>query len=83
VADIVSMLSKEFLLLVGVGMVIAIPVTYYYLYQLLQPYAYRISLSWLLFAAGTGVILLLTLLSVGFKAYRAATANPVEAIKTE
>ncbi|MDR0691731.1 MAG: ABC transporter permease [Prevotellaceae bacterium] len=83
VTDIISMLSKEFLWLVGVGMVIAIPVTYYYLHQLLQQYAYRISLSWLLFAAGAGVIFLLTLLSVGFKAFRAATANPVDAIKTE
>jgi ABC-type antimicrobial peptide transport system permease subunit len=83
VRSIVAMLSKEFLLLVGIAMVVALPVTVYALHQLLQQYAYRKSLSWLLFAAGGGVLLLLTLLTVGFKAYRAATANPVHAIQTE
>jgi ABC-type antimicrobial peptide transport system permease subunit len=83
VGDMVSMLSKDFLVLAGIGIAVALPVTYYYLHRLLQQYAYHIPLSWLLFAGGAGVLLVLTLLSVGFKAYRAATANPVNAIKTE
>jgi putative ABC transport system permease protein len=62
---------------------VALPVTYYYLHRLLQEYAYHIPLSWTLFAGGAGVLLVLTLLSVGLKAFRAATANPVNAIKTE
>jgi ABC-type antimicrobial peptide transport system permease subunit len=83
VADVVLMLSKDFLVLSGIGIAVALPVTYYYLHRLLQEYAYHIPLSWMLFAGGAGVLLVLTLLSVGFKAFRAATANPVDAIKTE
>ncbi|MDR3181175.1 MAG: ABC transporter permease, partial [Prevotellaceae bacterium] len=83
VTDMVLMLSKDFLVLSGIGIAVALPVTYYYLHRLLQEYAYHIPLSWLLFAGGIGVLLVLTLLSVGFKAYRAATANPVNAIQTE
>ncbi|MDR3180502.1 MAG: ABC transporter permease, partial [Prevotellaceae bacterium] len=83
VTDMVLMLSKDFLVLSGIGIAVALPVTYYYLHRLLQEYAYHIPLSWLLFAGGIGVLLVLTLLSVGFKAYRAATANPVDAIQTE
>lgn len=81
VGGIIAMLSKEFLWLVGIAMLLAFPVVYFWLHQLLENYAYRIPLAWWLFAAGAVITLLLTLLSVGFKAYRAATANPVEAIK--
>jgi ABC-type antimicrobial peptide transport system permease subunit len=83
VRGIVRMLLRDFLLLAGIGIVVALPVTYYYLHMLLRAYAYRIPLSWQLFAAGAGVLLLLTALSVGFKAFRSATANPVKAIKCD
>ncbi|MDR0728674.1 MAG: ABC transporter permease [Prevotellaceae bacterium] len=83
VGSIIAMLSKEFLWLAGIAMLLAFPIVYFWLHQLLQNYAYHIPLAWWLFAAGAAITLLLTLLSVGFKAFRAATANPVEAIKTE
>jgi putative ABC transport system permease protein len=83
VSDIVTMLSKEFLILVGVAMLIAFPLSYYWLDQLLQDFAYRISVGWWIFAL-TGVItILLTLLTVGWQAIAAATANPIKSIKTE
>ncbi len=80
---IVLMLSKEFLLLVGIAMFIAFPIVYYYLHSILQNYAYHIPVAWWIFAIGIVITLLLTLLSVSFQAIKAATANPVDAIKTE
>ena len=83
VSDIVTMLSKEFLLLVGIAMLIAFPLSYYWLDKLLQNFAYRISIGWQIFAL-TGIIsILLTLLTVGWRAISAATVNPVKSIKTE
>ena len=79
--DIVTLLIKEFLILVGVAMLIACPLAYYWLNNLLQDYAYRISMSWWMFAMAGGITLLLTLLTVGGKALKTAIANPVDAIK--
>ena len=83
VADIVMMLSKEFLVLVGIAMVIAFPLAYFLLEKILQDYVYRISIGWWLFAVAALIVILLTLATVGWKAIKAATADPVKAIKTE
>ncbi len=83
VAGIVEMLSKEFLILVGIAMLIAFPLAYYWLDKMLQDYAYRIDISWWMFAVAGAITITLTLLTVGWKAVKAATANPVKAIKSE
>jgi ABC-type antimicrobial peptide transport system permease subunit len=80
IKDIITMLTKEFLILVGISMFIAFPLAYFWLTKMLQDYAYRISLSWWMFAVAAIITVLLTALTVGFKALRAATANPVKAI---
>jgi len=83
VASIVQMLSKGFLILVGISMLIALPLAYYWLSGMLQNYAYRIPISWWIFGLSAAIIILLTVLTVGFKAFKAASANPVKSIKTE
>ncbi len=83
VASIVEMLSKEFLILVGIAMLIAFPLTYYWVDKMLQDYAYRIGITWWMFALAGIIMVALTLLTVGWKAMKAATANPVKAIKSE
>ncbi len=83
VSNIVNMLSKEFLLLMGIAMLIAFPLGYVWLDTMLQDYAYRIPVSWWIFALAALLTLILTLLTAGWKAWQAATANPVDAIKTE
>jgi len=83
VFDIVKLLINEFLILVGISILIAIPLAYIWLHNILQDYAYRIPLSWQIFAGAALITIVLTLLTVSFKAIRAATANPVEAIKVE
>ncbi len=83
VASIVEMISKEFLILVGIAMLIAFPLAYYWLDTMLQDYAYRVSISWWMFVATASITVVLTLVTVGFQAVKAATANPVKAIKSE
>ena len=77
------MLSKEYLILVGIAMLIAFPLAYFWLDRMLQDYAYRIDIAWWMFALAGIITIALTLITVGWKAIKAATANPVKAIKSE
>jgi len=79
--DIIKLLTNEFLILVGIAMLIAFPLAYFWLDKMLQDFAYRISLSWWMFAAAALITVALTLITVGVQALKAATANPVDAIK--
>jgi len=83
VGSIVMLLSKDFMILIGIAMLIAFPPAYYLLEKLLQDYAYRINLGWWMFALAGLITVALTLITVGRKAIVAATENPVKAIKTE
>jgi hypothetical protein len=83
VAGIVEMLSKEFIILAGIAMLIAFPLASYWLNGMLQDYAYRIDISWWMFALAGIITVAVTLLTVGWIAVKAATANPVKSIKTE
>jgi putative ABC transport system permease protein len=83
VTDIVSMLSRDFILLVVIAIVIASPVAWYFMHQWLQDFAYRVPISWWIYGiAGAGAIGI-ALLTVSFQAIRAARANPVESLKAE
>ncbi|MEO6720376.1 MAG: ABC transporter permease [Ferruginibacter sp.] len=78
-----KLLSKDFVLLVIISCVIAIPVAYYYMQGWLQKYQYRTTISWWIFAAAIGGALLITLLTVSFQAIKAAITNPVKSLRTE
>ncbi len=80
---IVALLSKDFLLLVLVALVIAIPLTYYGIQQWLENYAYRIDIPWWIFPAAGGAALVVAFLTVGVQAMRVALANPVRALRSE
>jgi putative ABC transport system permease protein len=78
-----KLLSREFVILVMISLLIAVPVSWYYLHGWLQHYTYRIEMSWWIFiAAGLGA-LVITLVTVSFQAVKAALANPVESLRTE
>ena len=83
VSDIIGMLSKEFITLVGIAILIAFPLSYYWLNKMLQDFAYHINLRWWMFAAAAFVTIALTLLTIGSKAFKAATANPAKSLKTD
>ncbi|MCF6406361.1 ABC transporter permease [Chitinophaga filiformis] len=78
-----TMLSKDFVALVAVAFLIAMPMAYYFMHGWLQNYQYRSEISWWIFAvAGLG-ILVVTLVTVSFQSVRAALMNPVRSLKAE
>jgi len=83
VGGIIQLLSKEFLKLVLVAFIIAIPVSWWAMNEWLQDFAYRINIGWWVFAAAGASALLITLVTISFQAIRAAIANPVKSLRTE
>lgn len=83
VGAIAGMLSKEYLKLVIIAIFIASPIAWYFTHQWLQDYAYRISISWWVFAMAGLMALVIALFTVGFQAIRSALENPVKALRTE
>ncbi|MEO7393534.1 MAG: ABC transporter permease [Chitinophagaceae bacterium] len=83
VFNIWKLLSKDFVRLVIIAFVIAVPLSYYFMYNWLQNYEYRTAISWWVFAAAGIGALLITLLTVSFQAIKAAIANPVKSLRTE
>jgi ABC-type antimicrobial peptide transport system permease subunit len=81
--NIWQLLSKDFVWLVAISLLIATPLAWYGMHAWLQQYAYRTELSWWIFAATGLAALLITLLTVSFQALRAALANPVRSLRTE
>jgi putative ABC transport system permease protein len=83
IRNIVSMLSKDFIKLVIIASVFAIPLSWWAMNRWLQDFAYRISISWWVFAAAGIIALLIALVTVSSQAIRAALANPVKSLRTE
>jgi len=83
VATIVNLLSIDFLKLVLVAVVIATPVAWWTMNKWLMDFAYRIDISWWMFALAAVTALLIALFTVSFQAIRAAIANPVKSLRTE
>ncbi len=83
VSQITEMLSKEFLKLVLLASLIAFPVAWWAMNKWLQSFAYRINVSWWFFAVAGIAALLIALVTVSFKAIRAAMANPAKSLRTE
>jgi putative ABC transport system permease protein len=81
--SIVAILSADFLKLVLLACVISIPIAWYGMNEWLQNFAYRIHLSWWLFILSGLLVLLIALLTVSFRAIKAAIANPVKSLRTE
>ncbi|NII27997.1 FtsX-like permease family protein [Pseudoflavitalea sp. X16] len=83
VMNIWQMLSKDFVSLVIISCIIAIPIAWYVLHQWLQQYEYRTPISWWIFTiAGLGAMAI-ALLTVSFQAVRAALSNPVKSLRSE
>jgi hypothetical protein len=83
VPQLVSLLSWEFILLVGLSTVIAAPLAGWGVHQWLQDFAYRTSMPWWIFVLAGVAALAIALLTVSFQAIRAATANPVKSLRVE
>ncbi len=81
--NLIALLSKDFLKLVCIAIILASPVAYYLMNRWLQDFAYRIDISWWIFIAAGTMALLIALLTVSFQAIKAAIANPVKSLRTE
>ncbi|RIJ33987.1 ABC transporter permease [Pontibacter oryzae] len=81
--SIVLLLSKDFALLVLVAVVLASPIAWYGMSHWLQDYAYRINLSWWIFALAALLALLIAMATVSFQALKAAMLDPVKAIRAQ
>ncbi|MEJ8820212.1 ABC transporter permease [Lacibacter sp. H407] len=83
VSSIVQMLSKDFVKLVLLACVFAIPLAWWAMSQWLQNFAYRVNIGWWVFAAAAGIALIITILTVSSQAVKAALTNPVKSLRTE
>ncbi len=83
VNSLVFTLSKDFLLLVAIAFVIAIPVTAVAMHSWLQSFAYQTSFPWWIHASAGVLAIFIALLTVGFQAVKAALANPIKSLRTE
>jgi ABC-type antimicrobial peptide transport system permease subunit len=83
VSSLWQMLSRDFVILVLIACVVAIPVSYYFANEWLQGYTYRTPVSWWIFLTASAGAVVITLFTVSFQAIRAAVANPVNSLRSE
>jgi hypothetical protein len=77
------MLSKDFVILVSISCLMAVPLSYYFTADWIDNYQYRADIAWWIFGAACAGALVITLLMVSFQAIRAALANPVRSLRAE
>jgi ABC-type antimicrobial peptide transport system permease subunit len=83
VTNITTLLSKDFLTLVVISLVIASPIAGYLMFKWLQDFPYRVDIDWWVFAFAGIAAVSIALFTVSFQAIKAATANPVKNLRTE
>jgi len=83
ISQVWMLLSKDFILLVGISCVLASPIAFYFLQGWLQKYPYRISIGPFVFIAAAAMAIVITIATVSFQAIKAAIANPVKSLRTE
>jgi len=83
VTSIVALLSKDFLKLVIVAVIIASPLAWFVMNNWLQSFAYRTSINWTVFVITTLVALFIELITISLQAIKAAVANPVDSLRSE
>ncbi|RFZ84480.1 ABC transporter permease [Mucilaginibacter terrenus] len=81
--SITGMLSAQFLKLVAIAIVISVPVTWYAMSKWLQEFAYRVEISWWVFALAGAIALMVAFITVSFQSVKAALANPVKSLRSE
>ncbi len=83
IAQIILLLSKDFIKLIGLAILIAIPIAWWGTNKWLEDFAYKTTLSWWVFALGGGILLVIALIVLCLRTFRAAAVNPVELLRSE
>ena len=83
VQNVLLLVSKDFLLLVGIAFLISVPVTWWAMHNWLQDFAYRVPIQWWVFLLAGSIAILISALTISFQAIKAAIANPVKSLRSE
>lgn len=83
VYSIVKLLTKDFVILIGIAFLIGVPIAWFGMNKWLQSFAYRIHISWWIFLIAGVSTILISLMTVSYQAIKAAIANPVESLRSE
>ncbi|HEY9004924.1 MAG TPA: FtsX-like permease family protein, partial [Ohtaekwangia sp.] len=83
VNQIVTLMSSEFIKLIVIALIISVPLAWYAMDRWLEGFAYRTSIDVLVFVYAGGAAMLVALLTVSFESFKAATANPLKALRNE
>ncbi|HEY5825678.1 MAG TPA: ABC transporter permease [Cyclobacteriaceae bacterium] len=83
VPNLVGLLTKDFIILVAIAIVIASPLAYWGMHSWLKEFAFRIDIGWMVFAVSAAAALLIAVLTVSVQAIRAAISNPVKSLRSE
>ena len=83
VGSLFALLSREFVLLVFISLVISSPIAWWFMNKWLLNYQYHIDVAWWMFLLAGVVAILITLLTVSFQAIKAALTNPVKSLRSE
>ncbi len=83
VAQVVTLLNKDFIKWVGIAFLIAVPITRYIMSQWLEGFAYKTTMSWWVFALSGLIALFVAMLTVSWQSLKAAVANPVDALRNQ
>ena len=83
VTGVVALLSKEFIRLVSISFIIATPIAWLAMHKWLEAFAYKVNISWWMFAIAGVMSIMIALITVSFQAIKAALVNPVKSLKAE
>ncbi len=83
VANIATMLSKDFVILVLIALVIAAPIAWYFMHRWLEGFAYQVPISWWIFVIAGLTAMIIALTTVSYQAIKAAVADPVKSLRME
>jgi len=83
VISIASLISRDFIKLVLIAILIATPVAWYFMNQWLQDFAYRTTISWWIFLSAAIIAIAIAVITVSFQAIKAAVSNPMKSLRTE
>jgi putative ABC transport system permease protein len=83
VQNVLLLVSKDFLLLVGIAFLISVPVTWWAMHNWLQDFAYRINIQWWVFILAGLIAIFISIVTISFQAVKAALANPVKSLRIE
>jgi len=83
IGQLIALLSKDFLKLIAIAFVIAVPVAYWGSYKWLENFAYKTTISWWIFLSGGLIMFLSAIIILGLRTFKAASVNPVESLRSE